>query len=190
MSFLERSAGSVLRIAMSVLLVSLAMPNSMTAQQREQYLSLAKQAFEEGLTTIPAQVERWKETWEPRPEWGYQPPGGPPYFARLAGSLYHLTGEERYAETAIEWMVRHHEYKEYFPEEMRGVRPDYVGGIPTLTDFFQMSFFGEAYMFVKDSPLLTAAQRERIQQIMKSRMSERYRQIIKDYMSRLAEEKP
>jgi hypothetical protein len=142
----------------------IAVPNGTSAQHRDQYLSMAKQAFEEGLTTIPAQVERWKETWEPQAEWGYQPPGGPPYFARLAGSLYHLTGEERYAQAAIEWMVRHHEYKEYFPEEMHGVRPDYAGGIPTLTDFFQMSFFGEAYLFVKDSPSLTQAQRARIQE--------------------------
>ena len=37
---------------------------------------------------------------------------------------------------------------------------------------------------------LPPRERERIQQIMKSRMSERYRQIIKDYMSRLAEETP
>ena len=144
-------------------LIGSLVPDGSAVAQRNEYLSLAEHAFDAGLTTIPEQVERWKETWEPEPEWGYQPPGGPPYFARLAGSLYQLTGEERYAETAIEWLVRHHEYKEYFPEEMHGARPDYAGGVPTLTDFFQMSFFGEAYLFVKDSPSLTDAQRERIQ---------------------------
>jgi hypothetical protein len=163
----ERKMGYHSLSAMAVLaagvITGLAAPGPAAGQERDLYLALARQAFEEGLESIPAQVERWKETWEPEPEWGYAPPGGPPYFARLAGSLYEVTGEERYAETAIEWMVRHHEYKEYFPEEMHGVRPDYAGGVPTLTDFFQMSFFGEAYLFVKESPSLTAEQREIIE---------------------------
>ncbi|UCD25539.1 MAG: hypothetical protein JSW51_06390 [Gemmatimonadota bacterium] len=160
----RRCSLSAMAILTIGIITSVVMTGRVVGQERDLYLDLARQAFEEGLESIPAQVERWKETWEPQPEWGYQPPGGPPYFARLAGSLYHVTGEERYAETAIEWMVRHHEYKEYFPEEMHGVRPDYAGGVPTLTDFFQMSFFGEAYLFVKDSPSLTAEQRQIIQQ--------------------------
>jgi len=172
MLFVKRSehprsvrAGTLLAVGVLAVVSwqSLVRPVRAAAQVREQYLSLARQAFEGGLTSIPAQVEQWKETWQPAPEWGYQPPGGPPYYARLAGSLYHLTGEERYARTAIEWMARHHEYKAFFPAEMHGVRPDYAGGIPTLTDFFQMSFFGEAYLFVKDSPSLTPAERDRIE---------------------------
>jgi len=68
------------------------------------------QAFEAGVQSIPAQVEQWKQTWQPTSaEWGYAPPGGPPYFARLAGSLYELTGEERYAREAIKWLSTHHE---------------------------------------------------------------------------------
>ena len=147
-----------------LVLVFLAAFGRVHAQQRDQYLSLARQAFEEGLQSIPAQVERWKETWEPRgAEWGYAPPGGPPYFARLAGSLYELTGEERYAREAIRWLSTHHEYKEYFPEEMHGARPDYAKGIPTITNFFELPFFVEGYLSVKDSPSLTPEQRERIE---------------------------
>jgi hypothetical protein len=142
---------------------SLALPNRTSAQEREVYRALAEQAFEEGLTSVPEQVERWKETWKPEAEWGYAPPGGPVYFARLAGSLYRFTGEERYAREAISWLATQHEYKQYFPEEMRGVRPDYRDGVPTMTNFFELSAFGEAYLSVKDSPSLTSAQRERIE---------------------------
>ena len=98
---------------------SLASPGQALAQERDAYLSIAERSFEEGLTSIPAQVEAWKENFDPVPEWGYAPPGGPPYFARLAGSLYKLTGDERYAREAIRWLAVHHEYKEYFPEEMQ-----------------------------------------------------------------------
>jgi len=146
-----------------LLLSCLAVPNPAQAQERDLYLSLAERAFEEGLTSIPAQVERWIETWQPEPEWGYAPPGGPPYFARLAGSLYSLTGEERYAREAIRWLARHHEFKEYFPEEMHGARPDYRDGVPTLTNFFEVASFVEAYLFIKDSPSLITAERQRIQ---------------------------
>ncbi len=146
-----------------ILLASLALPNSTLAQEREVYLSLATRAFEEGLTSIPAQVERWKETWEPDPEWGYAPPGGPVYFARLGGSLYRLTGDDRYALEAISWLADHHEYKQYFPEEMHDVRPDYADGVPTLTNFFELSAFSEAYLSIKDHPSLTPTQRQRIE---------------------------
>jgi hypothetical protein len=147
----------------SVLLAALAIPGPASSQERAQYLSLAERAFEAGITTVPTQVENWKENWEPMPEWGYQPPGGPPYFAKLAGNLYEVTGEERYAREAIEWLSTHHEYKAWFPEEMHGYRPDYRDGIPTLTNFFEFPFFVEGYQRVKDSPSLTPAQREQIE---------------------------
>jgi len=138
-------------------------PHPAFSQERDLYLSLAEQAFEGGLTSIPAQVENWKETFDPIPVWGYGPPGGPPYFARLAGSLYQVTGEEEYAREAIRWLSTHHELKEYFPAEMQSARPDYEDGIPTLTNFFEFPFFVEAYEFIKDSPSLTPAQRRQIE---------------------------
>ena len=160
---LQKLRPSTVAVFSIPLLLFLAKPTGAMAQGRELYLALAKRAFEEGQTSIPAQVERWKETYEPDPEWGYTPPGGPPYLARLAGTLYSLTGDEAYAREAIAWLARHHEYKEYFPDEMHGVRPDYRDGIPTLTNFFELSAFSEAYLFVKDSPSLSSAQRRRIE---------------------------
>ena len=153
-----------LRVVLALLALGfVTAPDRAPAQERDLYLSLAERAYEEGVTSVPAQVEAWKESYDPTPEWGYGPPGGPPYFARLAGSLYDLTGEERYAREAIKWLAVHHEYKEFFPEEMRGFRPDYQDGVPALTNFFELPFFIEAYLFVKDSPSLTPAQRQRIQ---------------------------
>ena len=155
---------SIVRVCLALCMLVVVTTSLGHAQHREVYLELAKQAFEEGFVTIPEQVENWKATWEPRnADWGYAPPGGPPYFARLAGSLYKLTGEERYAREAIRWLATHHEYKEHFPEEMHSARPDYANGVPTITNFFELPFFVDAYMSVKDSPSLTEAQRERIE---------------------------
>ncbi|MGD2122540.1 MAG: hypothetical protein PVJ76_12380, partial [Gemmatimonadota bacterium] len=150
-------------LASALLVPALALPGPAASQERDLYLSLAERAFEGGLVTVPTQVENWKESFDPTPEWGYQPPGGPPYFAKLAGTLYEVTGEERYAQEAIRWLSTHHEYKSYFPEEMHGYRPDYRDGIPTLTNFFEFPFFVEGYLRVKESPSLTPAQREQIE---------------------------
>ena len=46
---------------------------------------------------------------------------------------------------------------------MHGYRPDYADGIPTLTNFFELPFFIEAYAFVKDSRSLTEDQRRQIE---------------------------
>ena len=163
MRFGETRIASAAIFAAALLPALFAPPHPALSQERDLYLSLAERAFEGGLTSIPAQVENWKETFDPTPEWGYGPPGGPPYFARLAGSLYEVTGEEEYAREAIQWLSSHHELKEYFPEEMRGFRPDYQDGIPTLTNFFELPFFIEAYQFIKDSPSLTPSQRRQIE---------------------------
>jgi len=161
MRFVHRG---VLLTAVLSILVALPGPfaSRVAAQERDAYLALAERAFQEGLTSIPAQVERWKETYDPDPEWGHAPPGGPPYFARLAGSLYARTGDEKYALEAVRWLSTQHEYKDHFPAEAHGVRPDYGDGVPSITNFFELAFFIEGYLLVKDSPSISEAERERI----------------------------
>ncbi|MFH1763652.1 MAG: hypothetical protein ABIF09_05605, partial [Gemmatimonadota bacterium] len=139
------------------------LPRGAGGQERDAYLSLAGQAFQGGLTSIPASVEQWKASFQPTPEWGYTPPGGPPYFARLAGLLYRQSGDESYAREAIQWLAVHHEYLDLFPEEMRHFRPDYVDGVPPLTNFFEFGYFVDGYRLVKDSPSMTPAQRQAIE---------------------------
>ena len=88
MRFGQTRMGSTGIVLAALLPTFLSVANPAQSQERDLYLSMAERAFEGGLTSIPAQVETWKETFDPIPEWGYGPPGGPPYFARLAGSLY------------------------------------------------------------------------------------------------------
>jgi len=146
-----------------ILFALLSLPTDTPAQERDSYVSMAERAFQTGLNSIPRQVEQWKESYEPAEQWGYAPPGGPSYFARLAGSLYEFTGDEAYAREAIGWLSTHHELKAWFPEEMHGYRPDYASGIPTLTNFFEFPFFVEAYLSIRDSPSLTAEEGDQIQ---------------------------
>ncbi|MCG6987539.1 MAG: hypothetical protein LJF06_05120 [Gemmatimonadetes bacterium] len=141
----------------------LSLPQAVRGQGRARLLELAKQAYQNGLTGTPASVQSWERTFKPTPEWGYTPPGAPPYMARLSAMLYKQTGDEAYAREAIKWLVAEPTYLKYFPESMRHFRPDYVDGVPPLTNFFEAPYYIGAYLLVKDSPSMTAADRRTIE---------------------------
>jgi len=131
---------------------------------RNSYLELARAAYPACVAAARAEVDRFVRDYQPQPEWGYAPPGGPVWLAGLAASLYELTHEESYAQDAAGWLAEHHRFKEYCPEWVRLQRPEYADGLPTLTDFFHLSVFAEAYARIRNSPSVTAAQRAQIEQ--------------------------
>jgi hypothetical protein len=133
------------------------------ATPRQAYLSLAESAYQQGLETCPADVERWLKEWKPTVEWGYAPPASPIYLAGLAGSLYDLTKNEDYAEVAAHWLANQHRFKESCPEHVIKYRPEYGDGLPTMTDFFHLPVFAQAYLHIKDSPAVTAERRAHIE---------------------------
>ncbi len=135
-----------------------------TTTGRDDYLALAKEAYAGGLESVPASVERWRATYEPMHLWGYGPPGDPIWLSRLAGSLYAIEGDEAYAREAAKWLAAHHEFKSYYPRELQRARPEYHAGLPTLTDFFQLPYYCQAWLDIKDCPAVTQEQRARIEQ--------------------------
>ena len=58
---------------------------------RQEYLDLAKAAYQAGLESTPAAVQKWQETYKPTADEGYAPPDGAIWFARLAATLRKLT---------------------------------------------------------------------------------------------------
>lgn len=130
---------------------------------RQAYLELAKAAYPKSRDACRAEVERWVKECKPHPLWGYVPPSGPVWLAGLAASLYDLTGEDRYAVEAVEWLANQHRFKEYFPDSVLSKWPEYEHGLPTLTDFFHLSAFCRAYLRVKNSPAAGPEQRADIE---------------------------
>ena len=92
-SFLQKARSGLAVVMAACTLVSL--PQAVRAQDRSRLLELGKQAYQRGLTTTPASVQNWENTFKPDSEFGYTPPGAPSYMARLAGMLYEETGEDR-----------------------------------------------------------------------------------------------
>ena len=155
------SAATARRTVTAVVLLCLSLPAQ--AHPRDQYLPLLERGYRAAAELSPAYVERWKETYEPNFEWGYTPPRGH-VVARLAAALYQTTGDEAYAQTAIDWLARQQEFKAFYPDSLKARRPDYAKGLPALTNFFYMPDFIEAYRWVQDSPSLSGAQRQSIEQ--------------------------
>jgi hypothetical protein len=145
--------------------LTLAIPAYAAPQHtRQEYLDLVKAAYQAGLESCPAAVQKWQETYQPTVEEGYAPPDGAIWFARLAAGLYDITRDDQYAREAARWLAGHHQYKDKFPEEMRKQRPEYADGLPTMTNFFHLPCFSRAYCEIKDSPSLSPEQRKQIEQ--------------------------
>ncbi|MFH0945021.1 MAG: hypothetical protein V2A76_07470 [Planctomycetota bacterium] len=133
------------------------------AEERDAYLALAKAAFEKNAKAVPGEVERWIEEYEPVAIWGFGPPAAPIWLSGLAASLHELTGEERYAQEALRWMAEMPRFKQYCPESLLLSRPDYAGGLPTLTDFFHLGTYCQAWLRVRESASVTLEQQELIE---------------------------
>jgi hypothetical protein len=149
------------------LIAAAALSATALAQQRpptrQVYLDLAKEAYRHSLRQCPAAVEKWIKSDKDHPLFGYAPPGGPVWLAGLAASLYELTGDNEYAATAVEWLAQQHRFKQYFPESLRQARVEYRNGLPTLTDFFHLPTFAQAYLRIKDHSAVTAEKRAQIE---------------------------
>ena len=150
--------------AATLLLMTCTLASARAPSDRQEYLELAQAAFQRGLETVPAQVEEWCRDYQPSEIWGYGPPGGPVWLARLGGTLYELTGEEEYAREAARLLADQHRFKQYLPEEFRQARPEYDDGLPTVPDFFVLPFYCQAWLFIQESEEVTPEQRGRIRE--------------------------
>ena len=155
-----------LRSSFCVIVVSgaaLLAPAAPPAAPRQAYLDLAQSAYRQSVQTCRADVERWLKEWKPQSEWGYAPPASPVWLAGLAGALYDLTKKDEYAEEAARWLSEQHRFKSRCPEALLKERPEYGDGLPTLTDFFHLPVFAQAYLHIKDSPAVTSERRAQIE---------------------------
>ena len=150
-----------LRVLLTIVVATTARAET-SAVPRQTYLDLAEAAFEPGKQATREAVERWRKEWQPKSEWGYAPPASPVWQAGLAGALYDLTKKEEYAEDAAYWLAELPRYKEACPAELRR-RPEYSDGLPTLTDFFHLPVYAQAYMHVQNSPAMTPERRATIE---------------------------
>lgn len=130
---------------------------------KSEYLQLIKRAADEGWKDHPASLERWKKAPNHSELWGYDGPGGPVYLADLLGYLYQETKDKSYAEKARDILASYGDLRATYPKAIQDKRIEYRNGVPSISNFFIMPPYARAYMRIRESGVLDAASRAKIE---------------------------
>lgn len=132
--------------------------------------SLILQQIEEGLENRIAAYDEQLETWiknlDTNHAFGYIPFGVPISIAYASAFLYHIKGEEHYAIQAIEQMRSYRQFLKYYPENFYLSRPEYREGVAPIPNMFLLWRYALAFIWLKKSSALRAADRDTIENIM------------------------
>lgn len=156
---------SVRNVALVALLIVCCMPLHASAQsQKAAYLQYVEDAAEAGWAAYPDVIARWKANVNPSVLWGYNSPSQPIYLADILGFLYQETGESHYAERAAQILGAYGDLRDAYPADYAASRAEYDDGIPALANFFFLPPYSRAYQQIRDSGVLDAPTRQKIEQ--------------------------
>jgi hypothetical protein len=127
------------------------------------YLRYIKNAAEIGWRDYPQVIEKWKKSPNHHELWGYDAPAHPIYLADLLGYLYQETVEKSYAEKARDILASFGDLRETYPKEFQAGRAEYRHGVPAISNFFIMPPYSRAYMRIRESGVIDAKSREKIE---------------------------
>jgi len=130
---------------------------------KSDYLRYIKIAADRGWQDYPKSIEDWKKKPNHHELWGYDAPGGPIYLADLLGYLYQETKDRSYAEKARDILASYGDLRETYPKELQAKRAEYRNGVPSLSNFFIMPPYSRAYMRIRESGVMDAKTREKIE---------------------------
>ncbi|HMY74418.1 MAG TPA: hypothetical protein PLQ88_21550, partial [Blastocatellia bacterium] len=149
---------------LAILTLSLFITATAQAQTlKSEYLNWIKIAADAGWADHVASIERWKQAPNHHELWGYDSPGGPIYLADLLGYLYQETKDRSYAEKARDILAAYGDLRETYPKEMQAKRIEYAEGVPAISNFFIMPPYSRAYMRIRESGVLDAKAKAKIE---------------------------
>lgn len=130
---------------------------------KNDYLRYIKIAADRGWQDYPQSIADWKKRPNHHELWGYDAPGGPIYLADLLGYLYLETRDRSYAEKVRDILAAYGDLRETYPKEMQAKRAEYRNGVPAISNFFIMPPYSRAYMRIRESGVMDAKTREKIE---------------------------
>jgi len=151
------------RICQSLLCLLLLSFASQAQTLKSEYLNWIKIAADAGWNDYQPGIERWKKAPNHHELWGYDSPGGPIYLADLLGYLYQETKDRSYAEKARDILATYGDLRETYPKEMAARRVEYADGVPAISNFFIMPPYSRAYMRIRESGVVDAKAKEKIE---------------------------
>jgi hypothetical protein len=130
---------------------------------KSDYLRYIKIAAEKGWADNARIIEDWKKTTRPVELWGYDAPGHPIYLANLLGYLYQETKDKSYAERVRDILASYGDLRSTLPPDYPAQRAEYRNGVPAISNFFIMPPYARAYMRIRESGVMDARTREKIE---------------------------
>ncbi len=130
---------------------------------KSEYLNWIKIAADAGWADYQPSIERWKKAPNHHELWGYDSPGGPIYLADLLGYLYQETKDRTYAEKARDILATYGDLSATYPAEFAAKRAEYSDGVPAISNFFIMPPYSRAYMRIRESGVVDAKTKEKIE---------------------------
>ncbi|MEP7341284.1 MAG: hypothetical protein ABI977_26375 [Acidobacteriota bacterium] len=154
---------SLIRSLLFIFLFLLVTSNPQAQTLKSEYLNWIKIAADAGWADYQPSIERWKKAPNHHELWGYDSPGGPIYLADLLGYLYQETKDRSYAEKARDILATYGDLSATYPKEFAAKRAEYSDGVPAISNFFIMPPYSRAYMRIRESGVVDAKTKEKIE---------------------------
>jgi len=147
-------------IAFILLAVTQILP---AATNKARYRAVIHRAAEFHFTASQKIIDNWKKDIQKSTLFGYSPMSYPASLAVLMGYRYQETGDEKYAEKAVNLLLQYEDFKKIYPKEFYEDRVEFKKGLPPLADFFNMNHYPKAWKYIQNSPKITPAARKTIE---------------------------
>ena len=145
--------------------VKTAVPAASVKFTRKTYLEYARRTADATWNRRDELIATWRKTFEPDNPFGYRAPGGLIEMAGIYAALFELEHNQVYADRAKEVLLTYGDYRSQYPEAAAKKRPDYLNGVPALSDFFVVMRYLRAYDTLHRLGQLTPAQATAIEKL-------------------------
>ncbi len=147
----------------TALVCAILIPWTSAQAQQQRYLAEITKSAEKGWRDYPRLIEEWKQRYKPSILWGYDSPSHPVYLASTLAFLYEVTQDRSYAVKTAQILESYGDLRNIVPEDYWKTRAEYAIVRPAISNFFFIAPYVRAYMRIRNSDVLTAPQRTKIE---------------------------
>ena len=147
----------------------------MQTTSKRGYLEQIKAGLKTWLEIYDAQIERWRKSIDLNDFFGYQPPSLPIHCAVTEAFLYSLEKNKAYAERARERLISYRQFTKAYPEDYKYTHPEYENGLPPINSIFLILPYLQAYLWIKDSGVLSPGDHKAIESTVADSLSALFR---------------
>lgn len=137
--------------------------NAKQIPTKSAYRALIDCAAEYHFQESQNKIDAWKQRIRKNKLFGYSPSSYAASVAVLMGYMYQETRDEKYAIKAANLLLQYEDFKKLYPKEFYADRVEFKKGLPPISNFFNMNNYPEAWLYIRQSPKISAGDRKIIE---------------------------